>query len=73
VDTDVGFSLTCHKIFRHGADGFTFPPKEVMLRILIVLKNPSSWAKLQPVNLGPTASTITTRPPRVAAKKFKRY
>jgi hypothetical protein len=29
--------LTCCKIL-HGADGFTFPPKEGVLRIFIVLK-----------------------------------
>jgi hypothetical protein len=32
-------SLTFGKILRHGADGFTSPPKEVVLRIFIALKN----------------------------------
>jgi hypothetical protein len=38
---------------RHGTDGFTSPPKEVVLRIFIILKNPC-----------PVASTLTTSPPR---------
>jgi hypothetical protein len=33
-------SLTCRKILRHGVEGFTSPPKEVV-RIFIALKNPS--------------------------------
>jgi hypothetical protein len=41
---------------RHGTDGFTSPPKEVVLRIFITFKNPST--------LGPVASTLTTSPPR---------
>jgi hypothetical protein len=52
-------SLTCRKIFIHGADGFTSPPKEGVLRNFISLKNPSlslslgqvsthkSWVKRQ--------------------------
>jgi hypothetical protein len=43
-------SLTCHKISRHGADDFAFPPKEVVLRIFIALKNPSSSAGFEPMN-----------------------
>jgi hypothetical protein len=35
-------SLTCCKIVLQGADGFTSPPKEGIMRILIALKNPSS-------------------------------
>jgi hypothetical protein len=35
---------------RHGTDGFTSPPKEVVLRIFITLKNPS--AGIEPANLG---------------------
>jgi hypothetical protein len=37
----MGF-LTCRKILRLGTSGFTFHPKEGVLRILIALKNPSS-------------------------------
>jgi hypothetical protein len=29
----------CHKILRHGTDDFTSPPKEVVLRVLLPLKN----------------------------------
>jgi hypothetical protein len=43
--------LTCRKILRHGADGFTSLPKEVVLRIFIALKYPSSSAGFEPVNL----------------------
>jgi hypothetical protein len=37
---------------RHGTDGFTSPPKEVVLRSFITLKNPSSSAGFKPANLG---------------------
>jgi hypothetical protein len=39
---------SCRKVLlhavnlRHGTDGFTSPPKEVVLRIFITLKNPST-------------------------------
>jgi hypothetical protein len=33
-------SLTFYKILRHGTNLFTSPPKEGVLRIFIVLKNP---------------------------------
>jgi len=36
---------------RHGTDGFTSPPKEVVLRIFIALKNPSASAGFEPANL----------------------
>jgi hypothetical protein len=36
---------------RHGTDGFTSPPKEVMLRIF-TLKNPSTSVGIEPANLG---------------------
>jgi hypothetical protein len=32
------WSLKCRKTLQYGADGFTSPPKEVVLRIVIVLK-----------------------------------
>jgi hypothetical protein len=35
---------------RHGTDGFTSPPKEVVLRICITLKNPSTSAGIEPAN-----------------------
>jgi hypothetical protein len=34
---------------RHGTDGFTSPPNEVVLRIFITRKNPST---IEPANLG---------------------
>jgi hypothetical protein len=37
---------------RHGTDGFTSPPTEVVLRIFITLKNPSTSAGIEPANLG---------------------
>jgi hypothetical protein len=37
---------------QHGTDGFTSPPKEVVLRIFITLKNPSTSARIEPANLG---------------------
>jgi hypothetical protein len=33
------FFFACRKILRHGADGFTSPPKEGVLRIFIALRN----------------------------------
>jgi hypothetical protein len=57
-------SLTCLKISRHGADDFTFPPKEVVLPIFIAFKVHNPRPGLIPRTLGPMASTITTRPPR---------
>jgi hypothetical protein len=37
---------------RHGTDGFTSPPKEVVVRIFITLKNPSTSVGIEPTNLG---------------------
>jgi hypothetical protein len=53
---DFNRSLTCRKILRHGNSSFTFHTREVVLRIFIVLKNPSPWpgSNLQP--LRPVAS-----------------
>jgi hypothetical protein len=44
--------LTCCKNLRHGADDFTSPPKEGVLRIFIDLKNPSPSLGFEPANLG---------------------
>jgi hypothetical protein len=41
-------TLTCRKILRRGTYGFTFHPKEGVLRIFIVLKNPSLWLGSNP-------------------------
>jgi hypothetical protein len=45
-------SSTCRKLLTHGIDGFTSPPKEVVLRILVAVKTPSSSAGFEPANLG---------------------
>jgi hypothetical protein len=50
VHTSKG-SLTCCNIL-NGADGFTSPPKEGVLRIFIALKNPSPSTGFERVNLG---------------------
>jgi hypothetical protein len=55
-------SLTCRKLERHGADSFTSPPKEVVLRILSPLKIHRPRPGLNPRNFGPMASKITSRP-----------
>jgi hypothetical protein len=57
-------SVRCGKILRHGTSGFTSHPKEGVLRIFIVLKNPSPRLGFIPWPLGPVASTLTTTPPR---------
>jgi hypothetical protein len=44
--------LTSRKILRHGTDGFTYPPKEVVLRIFIALKIPSLSARFETSNVG---------------------
>jgi hypothetical protein len=41
---------------RHGTDGFTSPPKEVVLRIFITLKNPSTSAGIEPATSGEHAN-----------------
>jgi hypothetical protein len=53
-------SFTCRKILQHGTSGFTSHPKEGVLRIFITLKNPSHRPGLNPLPLGPVASTLTT-------------
>jgi hypothetical protein len=57
-------SLTCRKILRQGTSGFTSHPKEGVLRIFIVLKNPSPWPGSKPWPLGSLASILTTIRPR---------
>jgi hypothetical protein len=56
--------LTWRIILWHGADGFAFPPKEVVLRYLLPLKINSSRPSSNPRTLGPVASTITITSPR---------
>jgi hypothetical protein len=52
-------SLTCCKILRHGASGFTSPPKEGVLWICIALKNPSPPQGLNPRTLGSMTIKLT--------------
>ena len=63
ADSHVTFRDLLHAVkLRHGADGFTSPPKEGVLRIFFALKirrlrpgaNPRTWV--------PKASTLTSRP-----------
>jgi hypothetical protein len=51
--------LTCRKILRRGAFGFTSLPKEGVLRISIALISPSPLQCLNPRTLGPTVCTVT--------------
>jgi hypothetical protein len=51
-------SLTCRKILRHATYGFTPLPKDVVLRILSLLKIRCPRPGLDP------RSTLTTSPPR---------
>jgi hypothetical protein len=50
-------SLTCRKILRHQADGFTSPPKEAVLRIFIAIKNLSPLGGFNLRTLGSMVST----------------
>jgi hypothetical protein len=56
--------LTCHKILRHGTDGFTSPPKKACCRFLSPLNIHRPRPGLNPRTLGPMASTPTISPPR---------
>jgi hypothetical protein len=57
--------LLAVKFLRNGADSFTSPPIEGMMRIFIALKNPSPSPSLNQRTLGPMASTLTIIPPRL--------
>jgi hypothetical protein len=41
-----------HAVKYYVADGFTSPPKEVVLRIFMALKNPFLTARFETANLG---------------------
>jgi hypothetical protein len=43
--------ITCCKILRHGADGFTYPQKEVLLQIFMALENPLPSAGFESADL----------------------
>ena len=55
---------------RHGTDGFTSPPKEGVLRIFLVLKNPTASAGFEPANLGTKGQHATPRPIYYNTKKY---
>jgi hypothetical protein len=54
--TDTTSSIHARKVLlhavnlRYGTDGFISPPKEVVLRIFITLKNPSTSVGIEPAN-----------------------
>jgi hypothetical protein len=54
---------TGYKILRYGADGFTSPPKESVLRNSIAYKNPPLWPGLNRRTLGPMAIMLIIKPP----------
>jgi hypothetical protein len=47
-----GIFITCRNFLRHRVDGFTVPPKELVLWIFIALRNTSPSAGFEPSNLG---------------------
>jgi hypothetical protein len=51
-------TLPCYKSLPHGTDDFTFPPKELVLRISIALKNHCPWSGMKLWTLGPMASML---------------
>ena len=53
---------------RHGADGFTSPLKEGVLRIFFALKNPTASTGFEPANLGTKGQHATSRPPKPIAR-----
>jgi hypothetical protein len=61
--------LTC-KILRHRTSVFTSHPKECVLRICIALKSTLRRPGLNPLPLGPVASTLTTTPPRRRSRMY---
>jgi hypothetical protein len=60
-------SLKCCKILWHESDGFNAPPKEVVQRNLSPINIHRPQMGFDPRTLGPTASTITTIPPRATS------
>jgi hypothetical protein len=65
--TTCDFHGTCTDLLhaaklRHGADGFTSPPKEGMLRIFFARKIRRLQPGLNPRTRVPEASMLTTRP-----------
>ena len=63
-DFHVTFRDLLHAVkIRTGTDGFTFPPKEGVLRIFRP-KNPTASAGCEPANLGTKGQHATFRPPK---------
>ena len=63
VDFHVTFRDLLHAVkLRHGTDGFTSPPKEVVQRIFFRLKNPTASAWCEPANWGTKGQHATSRP-----------
>ena len=61
-DFHVTFMDLLHAVnLRHGTDGFTSPPKEVVLRILFALKNPTASVGFEPANLGTKGQQAASR------------
>jgi hypothetical protein len=60
-------SLTCRKILRHVTDEFSSLSKEVMLRISVALKNPSSSAGLETAYLRSNGKRVTSISPKATA------
>jgi hypothetical protein len=59
------FCVLLHAVnLRHGADGFTSPPKEDALRIVFAGKIRRLRLGLNPRTWVPEASTLTSRPPK---------
>jgi hypothetical protein len=56
---------------RHGTDGFTSAPKEGVLRNFFALKNPTTSAGFEPVNLGTKSQHATSRPPKPISTKLQ--
>jgi hypothetical protein len=68
TDLHVTFRDLLHAVkLRHGTDGFTFPPKEGMLRIFLCLKYSTASAGCEPANLGTKSQHATSIPPKLLA------
>jgi hypothetical protein len=65
-------SLTCRKILRQGANGFTSPLNVGMLLNFFALKIHRSRPVLNPWTLGPMADTPTITPPRTTHTAYVR-
>ena len=72
-DFHVTFRDLLHAVnLRHGAEGFTSPTKEGVLRIFFsALKNPRASVGFEPANLGTKGQHATSRPPKPLTSTFK--